>query len=309
MKKFLFRVLLPTVVILSVLFFGGEFYLRSLPNDFKTKNQYLEKNARDLKIMVLGASTLSMGVKPCFFDLQPAYNFAYASQNLEYNYWILRKCFDRMDSLRFVFLDMSWGASWNSGDQISPRINKFYRLYYECPDAPFEFEMMSSIKELYYRIRPRNGKDAYQSIDEDGYQSKYYDDVPYDGETWKRSVEWSVNYNDELMHNELAASRYRNGVENMCNIIRKCQERNVKVILLTPPAMGMFYEQMDKDQLRIMYHVADSLTNAFDNVIYWDFMRADSLFTVDEFYNPTHLNPRGAMKLTLMLNDSINNLK
>lgn len=309
MKKFLFKVFLPVLVILSAIFVGGECYLRSLPNDFKTKNQYLENNAKDIKIMVLGASTVSMGIKPSFFDMQPAYNFAYASQKLEYNYWILSKRFDDMDSLRYVIVDMSWGQPWNSGESIGESFGKFYTLYYDYPDKPIDFEMLSSVQEIIHRIRPSNAKEAVQTIDDDGYQSKYYDDLPYDEKAWQRSVDWSLDHYSKLVHGEQAAIKYKNSVDYMCKIISKCREKNVKVILVTLPAMSMWYEKMDKEQLETMYHVADSLTRNFDNVIYWDFMRADSLFSVDEFYNPTHINPRGAKKLTLMLNDSINNLK
>ncbi|MBR3492368.1 MAG: hypothetical protein IKH44_08735 [Bacteroidales bacterium] len=309
MKRFLFRVLFPVVVVLSALFFGGECYLRSLPNDFKTKNQFLVDNAKELKIVVLGASTVSMGIKPSCFDIQPAYNFAYASQNLEYNYWILSKCFDQMDSLKYVIMDMSSGQPWNSGDSIAPERNKFYRLYFGYPILPLEFEMSASVTELYHRIRPSNGKEAIQTIDADGYQSGYYEDVPYNAESWKEFVDWTVDYYTNRIYGEKAIIKYKNSVEKMFKIISQCQEKNVKVILVTPPVTSLYYNVMDNYQLETMHDVADSLSNAFDNVVYWDFMKADSLFTVDEFYNPTHLNPRGAKKFTLMLNDSINNLE
>ena len=309
MKRFLFRVLLPVVVVLSLLFVSGEFYMRSLPNDFKTKNLYLENNAQELKIMVLGTSTVSMGIKPSYFEIQPAYNFAYASQNLEYNYWILSKCFDQMDSLKYVIMDMSFGQPWNSGESIAPKRNKFYRIYYGYPELSIKLEMSSPVKELFHRIMPSNGKEAYQTIDNDGYQSGYYEDIPYDEQIWKASVEWSIDYYSKLIHNEQAMMKYKRSVDIMGKIINKCQEKNVKVVLVTPPAMSMYYDKMDNYQRETMYHVADSLSDAFDNVVYWDFMKADSLFTVDEFYNPTHLNPRGAKKFTLMLNDSINNLE
>jgi len=309
MKKFLFRVLLPVVIVLSALFFCGEYYMRSLPNDFKTKNQYLEDNAKDIKIMVLGASTVSMGIKPCYFDLQPAYNFAYASQSLEHNYWILSKRFDQMDSLKYLFLDMSWGQPWNSGEPIGANLDKFYNIYYDYPSESLDLELLSSVQELSHRIWPINDKEAYRTIDEDGYQSKYYEDLPYEEEAWLKSVDWSLDHYSQLINGEQSASKYRNSVDYMCQIISKCKEKNVKVILVTLPAMRMYYDKLDDYQRETMYHVADSLTNAFDNVIYWDFMRADSLFTVDEFYNPTHINPRGAKKFTMMLNDSINKIE
>jgi hypothetical protein len=309
MKKFLFRVLLPVLIILSVLFIGGECYLRSLPNDFKTKNQYLEDNAKNIKIMVLGASAVSMGIKPCYFDLQLAYNFAQNSQRPEQNYWILNKRFDEMDSLKYVIMDMSSGQPWISGKPEGRNLDKFYVLYYDYPRESSEFEMLSSVQEIYHRIRPSNAKEAYQTIDDDGCQSKYYEDLPYDEEKWQKSVEWSLDHYAKLIHSEKSAMKYKNSVDYMCKIISKCGEKNVKVIMVTPPAMSMWYEKMEKEQLETMYHVADSLSSVFDNVVYWDFFRADSLFTVDEFYNPTHLNPRGAKKFTMMLNDSINKIE
>ena len=309
MKKFLFKVFLPVLVILSALFIGGECYLRGLPNDFKTKNQYLEDKVKDIKIMVLGASTVSMGIRPSFLDMQPAYNFAYASQKLEHNYWILSKCLDQMDSLRYVIVDMSWGQPWNSGESIGASFDKFYVIYYGYPSEEKEFEMLSSVQELKHRIWPSNDKEAFQTIDIDGYQDKYYEDLGYDEQAWLNSVDWSIDHYSKLIHGDNSTIKYKNSVDYMCKIISKCHEKNVKVILVTLPAMSMWYERMEKKQLETMYHVADSLTRSFDNVVYWDFMRADSLFSVDEFYNPTHINPRGAKKLTLMLNDSINNLK
>lgn len=309
MNRFLLRVLLPFLILISSLFWCGEFYLRSLPNDFKTKNQYLEDNAKDIKLMVLGASTVSMGIKPGYFDIQPAYNFAYASQNLEYNYWIMSKCFDRMDSLKYVILDMSCGMPWNYGPDVALGRNKFYRIYYGYPDLPVEFEMSASIKELYHRIWPTDGKEAIQTIDEDGYQGGYYEDVPYDEIKWKESVKWSVEYYAEILQGPDAGQRYHGGVEHICKIVSKCKEKDIQVLMVTLPAMKMFYDNINPKQTETLYCLVDSLRIVYDNVTYMDFFKSDSLFTVDEMYNPTHLNPRGAKKFTLMLNDSIKKIE
>lgn len=306
MNRFLLRLLLPIVVILSILFWGGEFYLHSLPNDFKTKNQYLEDNAKDLKIMVLGASTISMGIKPSYFDMQPAYNFGYASQSNEYNLWILSKHFSEMDSLQYVILDMSLGAPWLYGDSLAEGRNKFYRLYYGYKDLPIEFEMMASLSELKHRIFPVDNKQALKTIDDDGYQSGFYEDVPYDELRWEKSALWSVDYFNNLAYGENANERYNGSVNCICKIIELCKRKNIRVVLVTPPMMELFYSKLKDKLVKDSYHVADSLANAYDNVIWLNFFNADSLFSVEEFYNPTHINPRGAKKFTMMLNDSIN---
>ena len=41
---------------------------------------------------------------------------------------------------------------------------------------------------------------------------------------------------------------------------------------------------------------------------YWDYINSDR-FTIDDFYDMEHLNRKGALKFTTMLNDSINTMK
>ena len=310
MNKFLLRVLLPFLILISSFFFCGEFYLRSLPNDFKLKNQYLEEHADDLKVVVLGASTVSMGIKPAYFDLQPAYNFGYVSQSYDFNLLILSKCFDQMDSLKYVILDMSWNQPWNckNGNNDINK-NKFYHLYYGFPCSSIEFEMLASVKELFHRISPSDRKEAMQTIDDDGYQSGYYEDIPYNEASWAASASWSVEQCAKRQRDKFAASMYKESVGYMCRIIELCRKKNVQVMMVTPPAMKMFYDNLDTKQIIILYHLADSLEHVYDNVHYMDYFRSDSLFSGDEMYNPTHLNPRGAKKFTLMLNDTINKLE
>lgn len=310
MKKFLFRVLLPVVIVLSALFFGGEYYIRSLPNDFKTKNQYLEDNASSLKLIVLGASSASMGIKPSYFDIQPAYNFAYASQTLDYDYWILNYSFERMDSLEWVILDMGFARPWAPQSTIAPNYNKYYQIYWgylteNNEDISSYFEMLADGKTICHRINAKDKKLALQTTDSDGYQSGYYEDLPFDKEKWGKAVLWNIEHHSVLT-DENAVQRYRDGVEFYCQMIELCKKRNIKVALVTMPTMSMFYEKFDSCQINIVRHLADSLSSVYSNAYYWDYFKADSLFSVDDFYNPTHLNPRGAKKFTLLLNRKIN---
>lgn len=306
MKKFIIRIVLPVLVLCSALFWVGELYLRSLPNDFKTKNAYLENNADKLKVMVLGASSMSMGLKPSFLDKQPAYNFAYASQSLDYDYWILSKCFERQDSLEWVLLDFQFARPWfpyNTGDD---NYNKYYTIYYSYPDnrnGTFseKYEVAVGLQGILQRIFPKNPKQALKTIDNDGYQSGYYEDLPFDKEKWEKAVLWNLEHHS-VLSDEDATQRYREGVALYCHMIELCKKRNVKVALVTLPTMSMFYEKFDSCQINIVRHLADSLSSAYSNVYYWDYFKADSLFAVDDFYNPTHLNPRGAKKFTLLLN-------
>ena len=309
MKKFLFKVLLPVVIIVVSVLIGGEYYLRSLPNDFKEKRQYLENNASSLKLIVLGASSASMGIKPSYFDIQPAYNFAYASQSLNYDYWILNYSFERMDSLKWVILDMGFARPWSPKSTIVPNYNKYYQIYWGYPNAYngdifSYFEVLAGSSTIYHKINAKEKKLALQTIDSDGYQSGYYEESPIEKEKWEKAVLWNLEHHS-VLSDEDAAQRYRDGVSYYCQIIELCNKKNVKVALVTVPTLSMFYEKFDTCQINIVRHLADSLSSVYPNVYYWDYLKADSLFTVDEMYNPTHLNSKGAKKFTSLLNEKI----
>ena len=110
MIKFLFKVILPVVMVLLVLFAGLEIYIRCLPNDFKEKKQYMDSNAKSLKILVLGDSGAAMDVMPSAFNLQPSYNMAYHSQDIKFNQWILCEYLEEMDSLKYVLMNVGLGT-------------------------------------------------------------------------------------------------------------------------------------------------------------------------------------------------------
>ena len=44
------------------------------------------------------------------------------------------------------------------------------------------------------------------------------------------------------------------------------------------------------------------------NIEYWDFEESDQ-FNIEDFYDMEHLNRKGALKFSTMLNDSINSRK
>lgn len=312
MKTFLLRILIPVIIGCLIVLGGLELFIRRLPNDFKYKNTYMEKHCSDIKLLCLGPSTISMGVKPSYFDFQPAFSCAYASQSLDYDYWIFNKFIDKMDSLQFLVLDMSPRVPWYSKNMEAEANIKRYYLYYGCPyyEKKFEncFEISMSIKELFLRFFPKKGKDNLMTIDEDGYQSHHYDNVPYDEKKWNRSAKASINI-IPCLNDKDASERYAKGVDYMVNIIKKCKEKNVKVILLSVPQMSIVYDYLPQDQLEISEGLADSLQKVYDNVYFLNYLKADSLFTTDDMFNPTHLNPRGAQKFTMILNDTIKKLK
>lgn len=307
MKKFLLKVIIPTIIVLLFLFVGLEIYLRSLPNDFKEKKQYLDLNAKSLKILVLGDSGAAMDVMPSVFDIQPSYNMAYHSQGIKYNYWILCEYLEEMDSLKYVLMNVGLGTLYGFDKNLAIQgRNKYYSIYYRYPGAT-EYEVLSPPLELIHRLFPSDNKQAVQTIDAFGYQGYYYEDIPYNEEEWIKSTAGSVELWEKTYQDD---THFDENSQILRDIVKRCEEKGVFVILFTTPSLKMFYNNINPAPKQKLLSLVRDLENDYENVMFIDYEKYDSIFPSNQmWYNATHLNRMGAEKFSLMLNDTINKLE
>lgn len=309
MKNFLFKVFLPIVIVCGILFWTGELYLRSLPNDFKYKREYIDKNANRVKIITLGASTPAMDIMPRFFDLQPSFCCAYATQSPNYDYWILSKYIDQMDSLKYIIYTWAPQMLYRSikPDGVAPTYVKKYAIYYDCPyykGFENQFEISANITDIFSKIKGDNHKLAFTTTDFDGYQSGYYDDIPYEEEMWNGYIDSKIKEYNALLEVEGVEEQKKENLDYMYKIFDLCKTHNVTVLMVRFPIDSRLFEGIDKAaQEEVDYHLSQFLQK-YDNIKLLDY-RDCNLFSYDEMYNANHLNPRGAEKFTRILNDSI----
>lgn len=86
-----------------------------------------------------------------------------------------------------------------------------------------------------------------------------------------------------------------------------CREKNIKLILITTPAMPSYYKNLKQDQMDCNSTTIKNLKLKYKNVFYYDFLN-DKRFKSDDFFNADHLSDKGDMKFTLLLQDSIINI-
>lgn len=308
MKKFLLRVLLPSVIIIFVLLGIAELYLRSLPNDFKYKAEYMDEHAPEIKILVIGSSCTAMGVKPSCFDWQPSFSCAYANQAFLYNYLILNKYINEMDSLRCVILDATYAGLWGTGTGTTAKTYvKRYSIYYGLDNFKgFEnnYEISASINDIYERLTHKSDRKAFTTCDADGFQSRYFEDLPYDDEKWKEHGKKFGGTNHTLIYRENAKEIYESNTELLKEIITVCKKHGVKVLFVSTPCHPYYYESNDPIQKKIVDSTYNALCDEYDNVKWFDFTKSED-YNIDERSNTNHLNTKGAIKFTKMINDSI----
>lgn len=297
MKKFLLRILLISVPLVLALLVS-EYSLRRVPNDYAYKNAWLEENAGDLKILVMGSSHGLYGINPAYFSAK-AFNAAHSGQSLKYDRFIFGKFIDRMDSLKVLVLPVSYFSLHSAGIEAGaePWRVKYYSIYYGCDYYPFEPKYNLEI----YNIQPVEllksffGKASRITCSDLGFGTIHSKSC--------RKDDWNVKSGPE------AARRHTKKADKdvvdknvfyLDDMIQTCRKRNIQVLLLTTPVHGSYYDNLDKAQLGFVKEKCEDFQRDNGNVRYLDLM-LDTAYTDGDFYDGDHLNEFGAAKLTRFL--------
>jgi len=287
--------------LLLVLLVLGEYLARAVPNPYKMKEQWMEKNAAEAKVMILGSSHAFYGVNPVYFD-SLAFNLAYVSQGLEYDDYLLNRYLSKTPKLRAVFVSISAFSLFENLEHHAEwfRITN-YQLYMGCEKygflSKYHFEMAhfwgatAKIKAYYLkRENTVNCSDLGYGID---YTLKN-----------KNQKNWD-NGSSRVKEHNYTDWRYLPGnAKYLENIADLCKWNHVKLIFFTTPARPSYYNNLYKNQIDCTYKVIHDLMKTHKNIVYLNFLK-DSTFVSDDFYDQDHLSEVGAEKLTKILNESL----
>jgi hypothetical protein len=302
MKKFLHKLLL---IVLPVLIFLAvcEINYRVVDNDYRYKKNWLDANAQSVQIWCLGSSHSYLAVAPDSFDLK-TFNSAHVAQDLRYDKYIFDKYFDRMDNLQYLILTVSYQSPFfNLETSLDSFRSHYYKLYYDC-----DFHK----REPLYNVKIFNGEQFRRAVRKlfDGStvssytdlgQGKFYDSASRQKDLNASGKERVSIYNVADIDHKL----YEQNLEYCLDIISRCADRGVRVIILTTPVWASYRENTNETQREMFYAFCERLVDDNDNVVWvnlWD----DSRFDEDDFYDGDHLSfDRGAIKLSNILNSAI----
>lgn len=296
MKKFLKYILLFFLPFIATLI-PLEFILRSVPNLYNYKYEWMQKNAEDVEILIFGSSHTNLGVNPKYID-GCAFNLAFPSQGWDIDVYLLNKWADRYKNLRLVVVPISY-SSWFRGETEK----RNYKLYMDYDMFPgfslfdLEFSSFWTAKEKF--VRWKNNDNSFV-CDEYGFNAHKLEK--------KNKKRWeNKSYATDVIKSHTAndwsnIEQNKGYLESMAEF---CEKRNIKMILVTTPCWHDYYDNMNKKQ----YAKMKELTQEFlkkHHVLYFDHLK-DSRFVADDFWDIDHLSDVGAEKFTKILNEEIRN--
>jgi hypothetical protein len=304
MKRFLLKFclfLLPLLFCVSV----TEWKLSGLPNTYSQKRTDLERQLRDIQILVLGPSHALHGIDPALFS-HKGYNLANASQTIFYDKELTLRYLDKLSSLKLVIIPVNYNSLYT---QLADSKESFRRWFYskywgiEEPGMPALDLHRYSYTALY---TPRTAAefagrgfkvDLVKNLSPDGY-------LRYDTAGCLKNISYELGAKRaELYRRMMREEHYTENVEILTQLATTLRQRNIQVCFITTPVFKTFSKYCEPE-------VFESNLTALSDICrrhgcgYRNYFN-DPRFTMRDFYDNDHLNFIGAARFSAILDSEV----
>jgi len=281
---------------------GMEILLRKIPNDYLYKKIQLEKHANTVETLILGGSHAYYGIIPDYLESN-SFNLAYDSQFLNFDRILLKKYIDSLPNIKNVIIMIAYPTlshRYNEGDEVYRKFNYF--RYYDLDPPPknwyqkyyFELFRLPFKKNFQRIISYLRGEEMIHSTVK-GWCLEGKKEI-------SKNLEQSALHTAKLLENN--SMDFTPGLRELNDIFFMCEQRKVKVYLITFPTWEGFRELINMKKFDKMIETCETLADQNKNVEYYNFTD-DSRFTREDYYDSDHLNDEGARKFTLIINELI----
>jgi len=299
MKHFTYKISFFVLLILITCILI-ELMVRNIPNEYKLKKEYLDKNSNEIEVLFLGGSHSRSGLNPEYLEKQ-SFNAAHYSQSLDYDFEILKKYNKKWSNLKYIVLPISYGTLFSKleGSEEPWRV-KNYIIYYN----------ITLSKRLKYRTEIMNG----MLLPHLTRLYKFYFKSIYERQCSETGWGLPGDTEDLVTTGVEAAIRHtvpfeRQQFEEMKSILDSItsfsEKNNCKLILIIPPATESYRNNLVKSQLDSTINTVIKVSEKNPNSYYLNLLD-DPIFKEGDFRDGDHLNGDGARKLTLMIDSIIN---
>ncbi|MFV0470279.1 MAG: hypothetical protein ACK5MK_15325 [Dysgonomonas sp.] len=300
MNKFLSKTilfLLPVIVIII----GMETLLRYVPNDYSLKKEYLDSNARHIKILILGNSHAEFGIDPDCFSRQ-AYNAGNVSQTLDIDYLILEKYKNQLDSLAYILIPVSYDVMYERlGNEKESWRAAYYNLYFDIPAEKNVLKINAyntgsgkiNAKRIYRYFLFNDSIDVH--IEHNGMVKN--DPATDTLNLRKKALEAAKRHTTDNLD-----KNFEDNVNYLKKIINIAKSKKTKILFFTPPAHIYYREALNKTQMQKIYDLMPQLVDN-KNVFFYNLM--DNNYSLEDFKDGDHLSYKGAKKFSNTLDSLI----
>ncbi|WP_067149412.1 hypothetical protein [Pseudotamlana agarivorans] len=315
MKKFIFKLIkfsLPVIVVVAIFFTYAEYTLYCYPSAFQLKAKHFKQNKKNIDILILGSSHNQNAINPEIINDFSCSNLAFGGQDIRIDSALFNLVIKQLPKLKYIVLELSY-HTLEHRNNINYHRNSLYLRFYNLNLFNRninikDYSIYLSKPNLYNRFLNPFAKKT--SVNKYGFATELTSNTP------ELNRFENLKYNENLILNDTSnmfinrhkyedIDAYKKNTSTICHLIDKCVNNDIIPIVISPPVYKNYFNSyiISKEKRRKDY--INQILLKYPAMVYIDYEQ-DSRFIVTDFKDEDHLNPNGAKKFSMLLNDTIN---
>lgn len=283
-----------------------EYLTLQLPSSVKANGAYLERMSKNFEVLVLGSSQMKDAVNPVWLS-KPTLNLASGDQHHDTDFKLLRALLPGLPNVRTVVLEVSYSHLELPHNGPDFWKNALYLKYYDvnCYERGTYFK-----DRLIYLSRPpffskKINEYYFQKKTTEAYNLYGFDTINFDGRFQKLNYDRTKIGQAKRFKINLIPSEaiFHKNKALLLEILDYLDEQQIRVIICTVPMYEGYLEKRNPSILQRRNRTLDEIKTNYHNVVILREEENTTHYQVRDFWNESHLNPRGAVKFSHTLND------
>ncbi|MAP53365.1 hypothetical protein [Altibacter sp.] len=305
--KYLLIFFVPVLIGYAVM----EYLTLGLPSGYKKNSELLREKASQLEVLVLGSSQMKDAVNAA--QLEPlTINLASGDQHHNTDLKILKALVPRLPKLKTVVLEVSYSHFELPHNSSNFWKNAVYLKYYDVNC----FERTTYFKDrLIYLSFPAFYSekiwDQYISKnDPAGYNSFGFDTLNYSGVFKNRNYDESkIAPLRFKINTQPDPAVFKHNSAYFFEMLDYLKEQDLQVVISHIPMYKSYLPKRHPGILHRRDSIMQVVLDRYSNVVLLDKEEDTLQFSVTDYWNQSHLNPKGAATFTKMLQQQLNELR
>lgn len=278
--------------------------ISSRNNTFKIKSEYIEKNKDQIEVLILGSSQTNKGLNPAELDFSVA-PLANDGSTINLDYLLFERYFEEFPRLKLVVFELSYHGLEDRKKNDWSKNHLFYNFYNVNnygKKPPLSEKFLISSNPKFYLMRFFSDSNTLEDTQFNEYgfvlnSSSRFEKYDYDV---SKIAETSQQEYMAGRHQRVDLNNYSLNTGLLDRAIRRCLDKGMKVILLSPPKYRLYNEAMNREKLERR----DRFFSEYQDVEGVYVLNYERVYENDTrlFLNEDHLNSDGVAIFSKELN-------
>ncbi|MGB0788650.1 MAG: hypothetical protein ACPGQR_03855 [Marinirhabdus sp.] len=305
-KKFYIAALLFFFPVVTVFLLVEHFTLQ-VPESYINRSVYLLEEKDNLEVLLLGSSQINDGINPALLS-HPTINLASGNQHHDTDLKKLKQVRPRLPKLKTVLIEVSYshfelphnGKNWWKNSAFLKFYNFERNTYFKDKFLYISNLDYYSERLIDYHIRGNN---------ERHYNRFGFNVTNFPGQFEDHGYDLEVLDGCVFKINKIPNLRlFENNIKVFFEIMDYLREENLNVIICKAPMFNYYLRDRVPEILARRDSIVRYTLKNYPNTTLLD-LETDTLsFTIRDYKNPSHLNPRGATVFSKRLQETLDDI-